>query len=259
MAAGNITKLTADKFIPELWSKEIMRAREKKLTLAAHVKRFDSEFANKGDVLHVPRRSVVTALTLAPGASVTYDAVTEGELLLSIDTQAYYAFLLPDVVKTQSSYDLMKEYTEGAGYALEKKVDDALFALGAGVSQSITTANTTLRIATTMITGANMNLDVADAPEEDRFMTVDGYGYKQLLDLDSFVRYDAIGGNGQSPIKNGKVGEAYGLGILKTNNQTAPSAKIDVHRALWIHGHKRRLFYESVSSVPRTKYPADEH
>jgi hypothetical protein len=53
--AKNITATMAasGQFIPEVWSKEIIVARENNLVLANLVDRYDSDVANKGDVIQV--------------------------------------------------------------------------------------------------------------------------------------------------------------------------------------------------------------
>jgi len=53
--AKNITATMAasGQFIPEVWAKEIIVARENNLVLANLVDRYDSDVANKGDVIQV--------------------------------------------------------------------------------------------------------------------------------------------------------------------------------------------------------------
>lgn len=215
---GTLSTDTSAAFNPTIWRKDTILARQAKLVLAEHVDRFDKDVLSMGKAIQVPRHALQVARTKSPGVAVSYDANSEGNLLININTQAYHAFILEDIEEAQANQNIMDIYTQGAGFAIAKKVDDDLFALAnSGVTQTTGTASTVVRLATTFITTANQFLDIANAPDEDRFLTVDAYGYKQMMDLDSFVRYDAAG---QSAILNGKVGEAYGFGILKTTNQT---------------------------------------
>ena len=59
MALGTdqMTTTTGDKFIPEVWSAEVLRAAESALVMAPLVKRFDTLVANRGDTIHVPNLS----------------------------------------------------------------------------------------------------------------------------------------------------------------------------------------------------------
>jgi hypothetical protein len=216
---GTLSTDTLATFNPTIWRKDTILARQNKLVLAMSVDRYDKDVLTMGKALQVPRHALQVARTKAAGLAITYDANSEGSLTININTQAYHAFIVDDIEEAQANQDIMQIYTDGAGYAIAKKVDDDLFAAAAaGVTQTTGTASTTVRIATTFITTANQYLDIANAPDEDRFLTVDAYGYKQMMDLDSFVRYDAAG---QSAILNGRVGTAYGFEILKTMNQTA--------------------------------------
>lgn len=217
--AGTLGTDTLAAFNPTIWRKDTIMARQHKLVMAMSVDRYDKDVMTMGKAIQVPRHALQTARTKAAGVAITYDANSEGNLTININTQAYHAFIVDDIEEAQANQDIMNIYTTGAGYAIAKKVDDDLFAAAyAGVAASVGTASSVVRIATTFLTGANQKLDLADAPDEDRFFTVDGYGYKQVMDLDSFVRYDATGA---SAILNGRVGQAYGFTILKTNNQVA--------------------------------------
>ena len=214
---GTLSIDTLAAFNPTIWRKDTILARQNKLVLAAAVDRYDKDVLTMGKAIQVPRHALQTARTKGPGVAITYDANSEGNLTINITTQAYNAFIVDDIEEAQANQDIMQIYTDGAGYAIAKKVDDDLFTASyASIAQTTGTASTQVRIATTFLTTANQFLDIANAPDEDRFLTVDAYGYKQLMDLDSFVRYDATG---QSAILNGRVGTAYGFEILKTVNQ----------------------------------------
>ena len=60
MADVLATATTHAEFIPEVWSKETIVARESVLVLANIVQRFDADVASFGDIIHVPS---VTNLT----------------------------------------------------------------------------------------------------------------------------------------------------------------------------------------------------
>lgn len=209
----------------EVWAKEILIARRNKLTLAEHVDRRDQDVAKYGVTLNVARRSLQTANTIAPGAEIDTTITTESRVQIQLTTQAYHSFLVPDVMQMQSRDDL-EQYVEESAYAIARKVDSDLMTLatGAGITQQVgSTANTTTRLAKTFFTQANALLDVANAPEEDRYVAVEANGYKQILDIDDFVKFDASGGKG---IKNGKVGEVYGLMVIKTQQVSTVQANV---------------------------------
>ena len=248
--AGTLGTDTLAAFNPTIWRKDTILARQHKLVLAQAVDRFDKDVLTMGKAIQVPRHALQTARTKAAGVAITYDANSEGNLTININTQAYHAFIVDDIEEAQANQDIMQIYTDGAGYAIAKKVDDDLFTTAyASPANTVGTASSLVRIATTFLTGANQYLDLADAPDEDRFFTVDAYGYKQMMDLDSFVRYDATG---QSAILNGRVGTAYGFEILKTNNQvstTLQSKSVAFHKSFLALAMQREEVIKNEYSV----------
>jgi P22 coat protein - gene protein 5. len=234
MATNAQTRGTHEVFIPEVWSNEMLLARRNKLVLAEHVTRHDRDVMKFGDVIHVPRVSEITAKTTTPGSPLDFDATTEGEFTISITSFVYKAFLVPDMLKAQSKYDNRSIYVEQSTFAIAKQVDSDLFTLATahtGVTNAIgSTTNTSTRLAKTFFTAANRYLDIANAPDEDRYFSLEGYGYEQLLNIDDFVRYDALG---RSKIENGRVGTLYGLNLLKTNQ--VPAKTTNVKNGIFFH------------------------
>src|SRR3990172_4577991 len=138
---ANVTVTTAANFIPEIWAKDVKRATEANLVMMPRVNTmFSSDIKTKGDTLHIPDLSNLTAGDKAASTDVTFEAVTEGKTDLSIDKHKYAAFKVEDIVKVQSAYDLMSLYTEKAGFALAKAMDTSLLSLYSGLSQSVGSA-----------------------------------------------------------------------------------------------------------------------
>lgn len=213
---GNITTTTAAIFIPEVWSKDILRHTRMNLVLANLVKRYDSEVKNSGDTIHIPQLAEVSARTKAAGTDVTYDAATEAELTMTIDQHKYFAFVVEDIVKAQSHTDLREEYTSAAGYALAKAVDSTLAARYAGFSQSVN-AGDSLDDAD-IITGLE-KLDSADAPRDNRAFVIHSEQLADMRNLDKFSRYDATGQTGVAVGgRNGLIANAYGVDVFVSNN-----------------------------------------
>lgn len=213
---ANVTTTTAAVFIPEVWSSEIFRHVRSNLVMANLVKRFDSDVKNGGDVIHIPRLAEVTARTKSAGTDVTYDAATENEYTITINKHKYYAFVLEDIAKVQSRYDLREEYTRAAGYAIAKTVDSDLLALYTGLSQ---TQDAGAAIDDADVIGAIQFLDVADAPRDNRSFVIHPEAMADLRNLDKFTRYDATGQQGlQTGAKNGLVANVYGVDVYMSTN-----------------------------------------
>ena len=133
-----VAKTQADKFIPEIWSDEVVAAYKKNLVLANLVNKMTMK-GKKGDTLHIPKPTRGVATAKAANAAVTIQADTETEVLVSVDQHFEYSRFIEDIVEVQALASLRRFYTEDAGYALAKKVDDSLFDLGKTFGNGTTT------------------------------------------------------------------------------------------------------------------------
>lgn len=230
---ANITKTTADVFIPEIWSKEVKRAVESNLTMAKLVLRdFEGEIQNAGDTVRIADISNLSVGNKAASTDVSYEAITEASTTLLIDKHKYAAFKLEDIVGVQANVDLMTEYSNKIGFALAKQVDTDLLALYSALSQSVGSDNTDITEATFL--NAIQLLDLADAPETERSGVFTAGQKKAFLDVDNFVRYDATGIGGQmNPIIRGQFGELFGIRLYFTTNVTTTGSPAGDHNLVF--------------------------
>jgi len=85
---ANNTVTTGAVFIPEIWSKQLIRAVNPAFVLANEVWRFDRDVAKRGDTVHVPNISNLSANDKVAGVEVSLQAVTEGEVQIVVDQHA---------------------------------------------------------------------------------------------------------------------------------------------------------------------------
>lgn len=246
MALGTdqITVTTADKFIPDVWSMEVLRATEDALVMAPLVKRYDALVAARGDTIHIPNLSNLSANDKTANAAVTLQAVTETETTISIDKHKEASFLVEDIVKVQSNYDLMSEYTSKAGYAIAETVDTDLLALYTGFTNTDvgTYGND---VTNPVILAAIEALDLANAPLEDRAFVFHPTQKTAIAQIDQFIRADYLG-NYQSakpaavgPRSRFMWGELWGIPAYYTNQvPTTAGTPTQYHNILF---HKEAL------------------
>ena len=129
LGTNHVTNTTAATFIPEIWSDEIIAAYKKNLVLANLVNKMN-HVGKKGDTIHIPAPTRGSASVKAASTQVTLIAATESEVQVSINKHYEYSRLIEDITDVQAQPSLRSFYTEDAGYALSKQVDDDLFALG---------------------------------------------------------------------------------------------------------------------------------
>ena len=244
LGTNHVTKTTADKFIPEIWSDEIVAAYKANL-VAANLFSKMSFKGKKGDTLHIPKPTRGSASAKAASSQVTLIAATESEVQVLINKHYEYSRLIEDIVETQALASLRKFYTDDAGYALATQVDTDLIqlgrAVGTGTAYSTAAASTNAFIGSTGATVYNSStsnaaalgdagirrsiqrLDDADVPMSDRFLIVPPTTRNTLMGLARFTEQsftgEAAGGN---TIRNGQIGDVYGVKVfVSTNADTA--------------------------------------
>lgn len=243
-ATGIVGKTEADKFIPEIWSDEIIAAYQKNLKMAPLVKRM-AMTGKKGDLIHVPKPTRGSAYAKAENVAVTIQANTESELTIAIDRHFEYSRLIEDIVEVQALSSLRQFYTEDAGYQLALKVDTDLVNCGTGFGNGTRTAspsdasswvnsnsyyvNASSGLATfaadTVATGDNFTdlalrqaiklMDDANVPMDGRVLVVPPAARKSIMGIDRYVSSDFVGGRG---VESGLIGNLYGVDVYVSSN-----------------------------------------
>lgn len=230
---ANITTTTADKLIGEVWSTEVLEEIQQNLVLADRVRRFDRQLRS-GDVLHIPVFGGSTALQKAAGTAVTYEADTETEVNITINQHWYNAYLLEDIVKIQTNYDLRRIYTEQSGYAVAKAIDTSIAGLHAGFSQNVAAG---AAIEDAEILTAVEFLDIANAPRDNRSFVVHAEAMSDIRALSKFTYADEAGFNRGVQVggNNGRVANVYGVDVYMSNNVVETAGAPNVLHNLMFH------------------------
>lgn len=220
---NSVDVTTAAAYIPELWSKDIIKARTANLVMVDKIMHVSPQGLAYGDTVHIPKLGNETARNKTAGSAISYDSATDGSVDIYITKYKYVGKLIEDIVKVQSQYDLFANFTEKIGKALAQAVDADILALTGSIAQSVGT-HTAGSIAETNIIKAIQLLNTANVPLEDRYLVVDPFGYSQLCAITDFIRYDA-GGKTPAPVNTGVIGEIFGVQVLMSNNVALPTAR----------------------------------
>tara|TARA_R110002153_G_scaffold4293_1_gene20564 strand:- start:257 stop:1216 length:960 start_codon:yes stop_codon:yes gene_type:complete len=277
---GMVDNTSAAKFIPEIWSDEVIAAYEKSLVLAPLTKKIAMQ-GKKGDTIHIPKPTRGVASAKAENTAVTIQNATESEVLVTINKHFEYSRMIEDITEVQALASLRQFYTGDAGYALGKQVDDDLFTLGKSFgdgdgSNFITSATfyndastgTTAYAADTIVPAdvfadsflrdMVQKLDDADAPMDGRFLVIPPSMRNAIMGIDRYVSSDFVNGQG---VVNGKIGELYGIDIyvstncptLETASENAATAGGIIRGALM--GHKDTMVLAEQQGVrSQTQY-----
>jgi hypothetical protein len=231
-----VAKVQADKFIPEIWSDEVVAAYKKNLVLANLVNKMSMR-GKKGDTLHIPKPTRGTATAKAANTTVTIQADTETEVLVSIDKHFEYSRFIEDIVEVQALASLRRFYTDDAGYALAKKVDDELFQLAKTFGNGTTSfvhSNAFFIDSVNGLSAYNVDtvqlvdvfsdagfralikrMDDADTPMDGRFFAIPPSLRAAIMGVDRYNSSDFVDGRG---VQNGQIGTLYGIDIYVTSN-----------------------------------------
>jgi N4-gp56 family major capsid protein len=237
LGTNHVTTTTSATFIPEVWSDEIIAAYKKNLVAANLVKKMNFK-GKKGDTVHIPAPTRGDASAKAASTQVTLIAATESEKTVSINQHWEYSRLIEDIVEAQALASLRQFYTDDAGYALAKKVDSVLVQLGRKANGGDGTAAYTGAYSgadgTTAYTGTAgaltdaairrsiQRLDDSDVPMDGRFLIVPPSTRNTLMGIARFTEQAFVGeSGGGNTIRNGEVGNVYGIPVFVTTNADA--------------------------------------
>ena len=280
-----VTVTTADKFIPEIWSDEIVAAYKKNLVLANIVMKMNFK-GKKGDVVHIPAPTRGSASAKLASTAVSLIADTETEVTVAINKHFEYSRFIEDIVEAQALNSLRQFYTADAGYALARQVDTSLIQLGRsanggtagsarytaglvggdGTTTFDYTANTNTGNASALTDAAIrrtiQRLDDNDTPMDGRFFIIPPSSRNTLMGLARYTE-QAFVGNGNA-IRNGEIGQLYGIPVYTSSNAdhasaTAayPTSGTSIARVC-LMGHKDAMvLVEQVGIRSQTQYKQD--
>ena len=252
LGTNHVTNTTAATFIPELWSDEIVAAYKSNLVMANLVSKMSFK-GKKGDTIHVPKPTRGDASDKAASTQVTLIAATESEVVINVNKHKEYSRMIEDITEAQALASLRRFYTQDAGYAIAKAVDSDLIALGRGVQGgSGTNAYTKAVIGSdgsTLYTAGSSNaaaitdaairkviqtLDDQDVPMDGRVLVIPPVARNTIMGLARFTEQAFTGEvGGANTIRNGQIGDIYGVKVYVSTNADTTSA--DDRVALMFH------------------------
>jgi len=236
---GAVTNTSAAKFIPEIWSDEVVAAYKSNLVIANLVKKMGMS-GKKGDTIHVPKPIRGSANAKAAGTAVTIQNSTEEEVLIAIDKHFEFSRLIEDITEVQALASLRQFYTGDAGYGLAKQIDSDLFDLGKKFGDDNGSGSDWVHSNTYNFSGsagietyaadavaagdvfndagfraAIQKLDDADVPMDGRSFVVPPSIRNAIMGVDRYMSSDFVDGRG---VKNGQIGNLYGIDVYTTSN-----------------------------------------
>ena len=213
------------KFIPEVWSAQILTTLEKAHVYGAVSNRnYEGDISEYGDTVHIIDVADPTITPYVRNTNLSDpEALTDDEQILTIDQANSFNFQIDDLDKAQvrNSGGLVDEAAKRAAWGLRDLSDRFLAAkmAGAGFGLGLVDGTTAANVYDDFIVPASVRLDEQNVPEEQRWAVVSPSIYGKLQLDDRFIKA-AYSGTGA--LHNGMVGDAGGFRIYKSNN--APQA-----------------------------------
>jgi len=208
---ANMTVTTAAKFIPKLWSDEVIATYKGNLVAANLVRNLNHK-GKKGDTIHIPTPGRNAASAKAANTAVTLVVDTAVHTDIVINKHFEWSTQIEDIAELQALNSMRRFYTDDAGYALAKNIDSALITDMDGAS-ALTGGNAVLTVTNwdTSILLAIENLNDNDVPLNDRAMIVTPSCMTALMTEERFTEQAFIGSG--NAIKTGKIGMIYGIDV----------------------------------------------
>jgi hypothetical protein len=213
-------------FVPDIWSARILDNLSRKAVAGGVVNRdYEGDIRRAGDSVKITNFVDPTIGTYTAHTDITIEDVDDATQSLLINQQKYFAFEVDDIEKAQSvdGGKVLRTSIDRASYGLKNTLDSfVLTTMAAGASASAPDhqiAEATISTASgayDAIVSWGVLLDSADVPEEDRFAVVTPAFYGLILKDTRFIAAgDAAGAAARA---NGRVGEAAGFSLYKSNN-----------------------------------------
>ena len=238
LGSNHVTLTTSDKFIPELWSDEVVAVYKQKLVLGNLVTNISFK-GKKGDTLHIPVPGRGEAQLKLANTQVNPIADTATEVLVVVNRHFEYSKLYEDIAEIQALSSMRKFYTEDAGYALARRMDRDLHKLGALFNAGSIAGATNLYEravlggnGTTLFSGATpgngttltdaglrkmiQTLEDSDVMSNELNLVIPPVEASTLRGISRFTE-QAFVGSGDT-IKTGRLGNLYGVEVFTSTN-----------------------------------------
>jgi len=221
----SIANFQVEGFIPEWWSADLLRSKEKTLVFGGLCNRsYEGQIKQAGDRVRINQVGDITvnSYTKNSTAALTIQKLDDAQISLDIDQAKYFSFQVDDIDEVQANVDFRAEAMRKAGYRLNDTMDQYLFGLHtqAGIQvTSTTTSSTTVEIA---FLNLAERLNDANAPSDGRFALIPPWVLTKLTlarilkDTDNSRIYTA--GALEDKKYYGYVGRAHGFDFYVSNN-----------------------------------------
>lgn len=191
-----------------------------------------------GETITVRVRTPRSARTQsAAGDSITYDALAQIPVDVSL-SHLYDAVLVSDEELTYSIEQFVSEVTEPQVDSVAAGAESELYSVMNGLSADASFANSTSAADTEeKIQTARETLSNNNIPASDRFLACAPDIITNLLNVDNFVRADALGAGTSTALREAVMGRILGFTVVEASGLDAGTA-VAYHRSGFVMANK---------------------
>ena len=253
--------LSAGAFVPQVYSAK-MQDKFYASSVVASVANtaWQGDIQGFGDKVIIRKVPTVNIFDYSVNAPISYQDISDEQIILSIDQQKAYAFRVDYIDDYQSDLALIEKISEDASWQMKVKVDQTVLQ---GVVASVPTANcvTAAAVGVAQATGSTAAIDATTAikpllnagevmdannvPRDGgRWATITPHWANLLKQSPLAQAY--FTGDTTSPLRNGLIGEIDGMKVYVSNNVTnANGAVTGTGNSYCLAGHTSSLAFAS--------------
>jgi len=227
MAVVPMTGTTMASWLPEQWSELATITYQSNTVLWNLIdRRWEPEIGvGRGDTVNIPTFAQNTGATkrstFGTGAAISFDAVTESQIQLVVDTMAYKAYKMPAEMAVQTMPKYVDLLTNGIGQAVALQADNDVASDNSNGLDAFTPIGTdNVDITEDTLFTAETNLDDNNAPAENRHLVVSPASKASLMKIEAFRNslYGGAVGNLPGDRPYGLIGSVYSYDVWVSNN-----------------------------------------
>ena len=214
-------------FIPTVWAARLLTALNGSLIYAqTNVcnRDYQGDIREAGNSVKVASIGEVSIGNYAKNTDISDpEILTDSEQTMLIDQSKYFNFYVDSIDQAQQNVNVLDEAMRRASWSLRDEADSYLAGLMAAavpVGNTLGTSAAPLEPtpddAYESLVDLGVLLDESNTPIDGRFVVVPAWFHGLLLKDNRFVSSGSM--RSDAALANGKVGEAAGFSILKSNN-----------------------------------------
>lgn len=218
---GAVLPSTISEFIVPQWLTDVTRALNSNLVMKDYVHMI-SPLKTSGDEITIPSFGRLHVHPKIEERPVRLQTASPSSFKFKADRHIEVSRFFEDITVLKDSYDARSLYTQEAGLALARDIDNwilahrvALKAEGQ-VIRCETAGGADAPLNLGAILAAKLVMEKADVPVDGLTLIVSPAQYQSLLQDDLLINADYRAGG--APVSSGVVGTVYGIPVVVTNN-----------------------------------------